>query len=351
MSDSSTKPLKYAVGIDIAKDSFAVTFGILYDGQKLQFTKGPKSGFHNTPAGFLSFLAWVKEKQLTDAPLSFVLEATGVYHEELTYFLTDQHYQVSVLLAYKVKHFAQSTEKKSKTDEGDAKLLSWMGLERNLPIWTAASTAMRTMRGLYRELDALKQDHTRLQNRLHAYEHSYKPDASTIARLKERAQLLDQQTVAIHQELTQLVAADSELQAKMKLLTSVPGVGLVTAVAVVSETNGFALIENERQLASYAGLDVALRDSGTVSKPTRISKRGNARLRKALYMPALTCKRWNPQLKTFFDGLKARKSNGKTPLIAVMRKLLLLCYALWKKNQSFDVAYQQEKTAAILTPA
>jgi hypothetical protein len=68
-------------------------------------------------------------------------------------------------------------------------------------------------------------------------------------------------------------------------------------------------------------------------------------------MPALTCKRWNPPLKTFFDGLKARKSNGKTPLIAVMRKLFLLCYALWKKNQSFDVAYQQEKKAAILTLA
>ncbi|WP_022821672.1 IS110 family transposase [Hymenobacter norwichensis] len=349
MPNSSPKPFKYAVGIDVAKDQFVVRFGTLDADLRTWFSENAK--FDNTPAGFVSFLSWVKKKQVTDAPVQFVLEATGVYYEELTYFLTDQHYQVSVLLAYKVKHFAQSTEKKSKTDPEDAELLSRMGLERNLPVWTAATVTMRAMRGLYRELDALKQDSTRLQNRLHAYEHSYKPNLCTITRLKEQLQFLDQHILAINQELTQLVAGDGELKAKMDLLTSIPGVGLATAVAVVSETNGFALIENERQLASYSGLDVVQRKSGKMAKPTSISKRGNPRLRKALYMPALTSKRWNPQLKAFFEGLKARKLNGKMPLIAVMRKLLLLCYALWKKNQPFDLAYQQGKTVMITRPS
>ena len=109
---SPTAPLKYVVGIDIAKDTFVACFGRIDVQQQLRF--GKEAIFDNTLAGFTDLLAWTSKQQTTIAPLWFVVEATGVYYEALAYFLADNQQALSVLLPNKVKHFAQSTEQKSK---------------------------------------------------------------------------------------------------------------------------------------------------------------------------------------------------------------------------------------------
>ena len=101
--------------------------------QQLHF--GKETTFDNTPAGFAALLAWAVKQQVTAAPRWFVVEATGVYYEALAYFLSDNEQALSVLLPNNVKHFAQSTEQKSKTDQLDARLLCRLGLERVLPAW------------------------------------------------------------------------------------------------------------------------------------------------------------------------------------------------------------------------
>jgi len=130
---SSTAPLKYVEGIDIAKDTFVACFGHIDPSQHLAF--GKETTFANTPAGFAALLVWTTKQQAVVAPQWFVVEATGVYYEELAYFLADNSLSLSVLLPNKVKHFAQSTEQKSKTDQLDARLLCRLGLERALPAW------------------------------------------------------------------------------------------------------------------------------------------------------------------------------------------------------------------------
>jgi transposase len=114
----------------------------------------------------------------------------------------------------------------------------------------------------------------------------------------------------------------------------------------MAETSGFALVENERQLASYAGLDVVERQSGSTSHATTISRRGNTRLRTALYLPAVSSLRYNPHQRAFYARLRARQPSGKPGVIAVMRKLLLLCYALWKKDQVYDPQFQPAQLEA-----
>lgn len=79
----------------------------------------------------------------------------------------------------------------------------------------------------------------------------------------------------------------------------------------MAETNGFVLVENERQLASYAGLDVVQRQSGLTGQATRISRRGNVRLRTALSLPAVSSLRYNPQQIAFYARLRARQPSGK----------------------------------------
>lgn len=105
---SSTAPLKYVVGIDIAKDTFVTCFGRINLHQHMTF--GKETTFANTPAGFDALLVWTAKQQAAAAPQWFVVEATGVYYEESTYFLADNTFALSVLLPNKVRHFAQSTE-------------------------------------------------------------------------------------------------------------------------------------------------------------------------------------------------------------------------------------------------
>ena len=105
-------PLKYVVGIDIAKDSFVACLGYLEVSQQLHF--GKEVTFDNTASGFADLLRWVAKHQASASPRWFVVGATGVYYEELAYFLADNQQLLSVLLPNKVKHFARSTELKTK---------------------------------------------------------------------------------------------------------------------------------------------------------------------------------------------------------------------------------------------
>lgn len=337
MPANSLPPLKYVVGVDIAKDMFVACFGRIEATQQLHF--GKQVIFPNTAAGFADLLTWTTRQHVTSAPLWFIVEATGVYYEELAYFLADKEQALSVLPPNKAKHFAQSTEQKSKTDELDARLLCRLGLERVLPAWQPPKPALRQLRALSRERESLTQQGARLKISRHAYQHSYQPDARTLERLAAQQQLLLIQLKAIDQDLADLLKAEPELARKLAHLTSVPGIGLTTAIIVVAETTGFALVGNERQLASYAGLDVVQRQSGLSAGAPRISRRGNARLRTALYLPAVSSLRHNPQQIAFYARLRSRHPSGKPGVIAVMRKLLLLCYSLWKQDQSYDPHY------------
>jgi len=97
---------------------------------------------------------------------------------------------------------------------------------------------------------------------------------------------------------------DKKIAVDMENITSIPGVGRTTALAILGETNGFELIRNKRQLVSYAGLDVAEKTSGTsVKHKTRISKKGNVHIRKAIYYPALSAIKNSECHKEFYKRI------------------------------------------------
>ena len=98
-------------------------------------------------------------------------------------------------------------------------------------------------------------------------------------------------------------------------------------------------MENERQLASYSGMDVVQRQIGLLIGAKRIAGRGNVHLRTALYLPAVSSLRFNPQQMAFYARLRARQPGGKPGVIAIMHKLLLLCYSLWKNDCAYDPHY------------
>ena len=126
------------------------------------------------------------------------------------------------------------------------------------------------------------------------------------------------------------------MKTKIGYLDSIPGVGLITAAVIVAETNGFAAFESIKQLTSYAGLDIRIQESGKWKGKSKISKRGNSHIRKALYMPSISKKTYDWATKQFFERIKEKKGIGMIALIAVERKLLGLMFSLWKKEEMYN---------------
>ena len=338
---------KQCVGIDISKDHLDCCIGCIDSDQnhKLQNNKR----FSNNETGFKALLNWVSDLQVTEN-LMYVMEATGVYYENLIYYLTENDCKASVLLPNMVKHYVKSLNIKTKTDKVDAEVLCRLGLERRLGFWQKPSGIMRELKFLSREYREIKYKINQVKNQLHARFYSYQCPESTEQRLKRQIALLETQALEIEAEIRTLVMTDRSFYDKIQRVCTIPGVSFITVVCVVAETNAFALISNSKQLTSYAGLDIQQNQSGSREGKTRISKKGNSFIRYALYMPALCASRFNPSMKSFYRNLTERKPAKKIAVTAVARKLLCLIYVLWKKEEEFNINYEENKNTDRVSP-
>ena len=117
---------------------------------------------------------------------------------------------------------------------------------------------------------------------------------------------------------------DELLKDKYDKISRIKGVGVLTFAVIVSETNGLALFDNQRQLVSYAGYDVIENQSGKRIGKTRISKQGNARIRRILHMPALCAVRYQePVLKALYERIYQRSGVKMKGCVAVQKKAAL----------------------------
>jgi transposase len=264
------------------------------------------------------------------------MEATGVYCENPAYFLQERGYTVHAVLPNQAGKYGQSLGVESKTDKMDAKTLAQMGLERKLRNREPFSPNFQTLKRLTRERDALIGERTVVLNQLHAYEHEGQVIKAAIRRSHKHIDLLDRQIKEIEQEVEKVIGKDKPLQERLNYVLSIKGVGLITAVTVISETNGFATINSIKQLASYAGLDVKLRESGKWKGKTKISKKGNRYIRKAMYFPTFTKIKYDEETKMKYQRLKEKKGIPMVAAVAQQRKLLGLIYTLWKKKEMFS---------------
>jgi len=328
--------LKQSVGIDVSKDMLEVKF----KEQTLEKTKIKGSRkFPNTPFGFSQLLEWSNKRKKIDNNV-FVLEATGVYHEDLLYFLYSEGEKVSLQLPQRIKYFAKSKGIDTKNDKVDSGTIADFGLERSVKTWQPPSKKFKVLRDLSREHSILKELKVAAQNRLHAYNHSNSKDVNVIDRLESQIDFHEEQIKKTERDMKSRLKEDKGLSAKIKKIETIKGVGFITIIKIIAETGGFYLFNNINQLVSYAGLDVIENQSGKHKGKTRISKKGNANLRTALYMPSLTAIKHNKKLKTFHERLMKTHQYTKQGMVAVMRKLLILVYTLWRKDEEYNINFE-----------
>lgn len=336
------KIVKQDAGIDVAQKELVVTLGRVYDDLTQELYSHKK--FPNTLRGFMALLLWIKKLSSKDTAVRFVMEATGVYHESLAYFLEGKGYEVSIILPNKISNYMRTLEVKTITDKTASEAIARFGLERRLEKWQRPKKVFKTLRQLTREREQVIQMRTMAKNQLHAEQTEAEPNASSIDRVKKQIAFLNKQEKEIKAEILALSKEDKKVEESIRTVCSVPGVGLLTAASVLGETNGFDLIRNKRQLASYAGLDVKEKQSGTsVKAKARISKHGNKYLRKAMHLPALAAIRHDERFKAVFVRLVSKHGIKMKGVVAVQRKLLEMIYTLYKNNTTYDKNYLNKK--------
>lgn len=340
----AVKVIKQNVGVDISKDDFKVSFYQLKDTHQSRI-KASRT-FKNTLVGFKAFVKWMQRHGAEGIEIRITVEATGVYYEQLVYFLHDKgNYYLSVVLPNQSKAFGKSLGIITKTDEIDARILAQMGLERDLKKWAPMSNNLRTLKQLTRERVTLLEEKVALMNRSHALNHAYRPSSEVVKRLKKRLNWTMRQVKQVEKNIAQQVEQDPMLKERIEKACQVKGLGLITVATVVAETGGFELFTSRGQLTSFAGYDIVERQSGSSIKgKTRISKKGNRFIRRALYCPSMAVARYETQFKQLYERVSDRTAIKMKGLVAVQRKLLLLIYTLFKNNVNYDPNFAQKKT-------
>lgn len=314
-----------ALGIDIAKAKFDVCL-IKENG------RAKHKVFPNTRHGFEQLIRWLASHQVSN--LHACLEATGTYGEPLALFLFEAGFVVSVANPAAVRAFANAGLSRTKNDKADAELIARFCLAQRPKAWQPPAPELRELQALVRRLDALIEMRVAEENRLSS---GVSSDAVRQS-LEEHIAYLLEEIKQTERLIRQHINNHPDLKEQSDLLDSIPGIGATTAAALLlAEVVNIKQYTSARAVAAYAGLVPRERRSGSsVRGRTCLSKIGNARLRKALYFPAITALRCSDFFKAWAEPLRTRGKSKMSVIGAAMRKLIHLAYGVIKTGKPFD---------------
>lgn len=314
---------KWILGIDISKNTF--------DTALLKDEKIRHEVFDNNLKGFKALSKWLRG---TDVDLvQACMEATGRYGDALARYLFMSGHEVSMVNPKRIKRYAESQMRRSKTDKVDAAIIADFCKTQSVRLWEPPDQAYIEMQAMVRHLKSLKDMKQQEKNRLK----SMVPSKVVTKTIKQHITYLDKQIDKLTEKINQFIDQDPHLKAQKELLLSIPGIGEITAAKLLAEIQDVNRFEDSRQLAAYTGLTPILETSGSsVNRQRGLSKYGRSQFREALYFPAISARKYNPIIRTFCERLEEKGKPGKVIICAAMHKLLRQVYGVLKHQQPFD---------------
>ncbi len=328
--------IKYFIGFDISADDFSASCITSPDNLVFSTQK-----FSNSIDGANELLSLLSKHNIKQSESIVCMEATGVYSESISYFLASKGFAISIEAPHKIKNKTKDSPRKN--DFIDALAIAEYAYRYfdKLPIWKPGNEILQQIQVLLttREhlsvqmianisaLKTLKHKHyqTPLANRI--YE-------QTINKLKEHIKLIDL-------EIKTLIDKDDSFKNKISLAKSVPGVGLLLAANLLVLTNGFTEHLNYKHIAAYSGICPYEQVSGTsLHKPPRSKMCGPAKIRKLLYLAALSVRTHNQNFKKYFLRKLAEGKNKRLILNNIENKLLKIICAVVNSGTAYTENYK-----------
>lgn len=301
---------------DVAKDTLQIA------------TPGQSLNVPNDASGHRRLIALARQQQKAEGqPALVVLEASGGQERDLLRALEKAGILYSLLSPERPRGYAQSLGLRAKTDPIDATVLLRFASQSQIQPTQPRDPAQRHLAALLdrraQTVEALSVEKTRLQN----------SEPAMHASLKRTIAFHQKELARLEKDIRDHLAKHPRLQEAAHLIQSVDGLGEVTAWAILAYLPEIAQL-GRNQATALAGLAPYNRDSGN-TEGKRSIRAGRAKIRKALYMPAVVATRYNPHIKAYYQALIARGKPAKVALVAVMRKLILHIRAILIKNEIY----------------
>ena len=299
------------IGIDVSKATFMVAYPQQNGGYKTR-------EFKNTAKGVHEFIHTLE----TDDHC--VMEATGNYSYLLLYLLNHANITTSMENALKVKNFARTMLSVTKTDKADAQLLSLYGKQKRAAI-RQFQKQLHATNNLKKSLEALP-----------------KKDPATFKSIAKITETLEKQIRKMQEEM--LVLTQAEFNQQMDKLTSIKGIGVSLAAAIIITTGGFTYFDNAKQVSRYLGICPTYQQSGTsINVKGHINRNGDSALRSQLYVASWCVSQHNAECNKLYTRLKEKGKPGKLIMIAVANKLIRQCFAVVRKDTYYIDGFVSEK--------
>ena len=308
------------LGIDIASKKF--------DAAELCDGAYRCKAFENTPAGFTALYKWLKADSIPD--IHVCLEATGNYGTALATFLYEKNLKVSVVNPSRIKGFAASELSRTKTDKADSRLIARFCKAAEPDRWRPVPTPVKKLQALVRRIGALN---SMLRMECNRRENADIDAQESVERMINHLKI---EIESVRRAIKDHISNNPELKRQDDLLQSVPGIGAVSASLILSFMAGKEFAK-AKEVTAFLGLNPRHHQSGTsVRGKTRMSKMGDARLRCALYMPALVALKYNPDIRAFGQRLLLAGKPRMLVVGAVMRKLIHIIFGVLKSGTAFS---------------
>lgn len=334
----------FILGCDISKTDVHVC---LLDATKDKIIGSRK--FANTTNGAIDLMDWMHAKA-RGLESTVIMEATGVYHENLVDILYAHDIEVYVVNPSIIKHHIANHNRRYKNDKSDACMIAGFGLsighglnKVDIKPWEPFSPFYQELRTYSRQILSLGKSVVQFKNRMEALKATDRTPKDVIDKLQEIIDTIEDTIESYKSKLKKVIEYDTCLSDKIAHITTIKGVGWLTAIHIICATDGFRTFNNARQLTAFAGLDIPDVQSGRCRHPGKISKCGNSTIRNVLYMPAVAagCRAHEGSLNALYKRLYERNGGkGLKALVAVMRKMLCLIYTLWQTDCDYDPAHQ-----------
>lgn len=320
------------LGIDISKATFVAAF---------PHGKGYRTEtFQNDVKGIRRFIS-----KLDPASHHCVMEATGNYCFLLLYLLDKAGIRASLINPKKIKNYARVMMSVTKTDSKDACLLADFGERFKPGLYKFPSEQIMILKQKKTVLRQLQKQLTATKNLLSSLEPLPVKDRKCVHSLKQTITFLEKQIKYMQQEMEAVVTDVFDRQ--LKLLTSIKGIGVTLATALIIATGGFTYFDNAKQLSRYIGICPTIEQSGTsINIRGHINRNGDETLRSMLYVAAWSASQHNKACKECYQRLRGKGKSGKVAMIAVANKLVRQAFAVVTSNKSYSDGFVSTKPDA-----
>ena len=333
---------RYVVGIDVAAETFTTT--VLSPPDQIVLVSEQVA---NGPEGYQRFLSELKQHHIGRKSSVVVMEATGVYGEQLCYFLHAKGYQVAVEPPNAVK---KAFRFKQKNDTVDSRQIAEYGYRffDTLRHWKPKTEILEQIQTLLTTREQLVKQRTASQNALQMLRRKVVQTPLAMTTYEENIGRLGEQIKRIDQAIKELIDKDPTLRQNGNLANKVPGVGLLLVANLMVITDGFCHHVNPKSLAAYLGICPYEHTSGTsVRRKDRSDRRGTGRIRKLLYLASLSVKEHNRPFRAYFYRKVAEGKSQRLVLNNIANRLLKIICATVKSGIPYHQNYRSVHPALV----